>query len=42
MNSNRVYLELLADLMPVPQLIEYIRQCYRFKFNLEDEEKENV
>lgn len=39
MNPNGVYVEILADLMPMPDLIEYVRQCYVFGFNFEEEKE---
>lgn len=42
MNRNYAYLEVLSDLMPLPLFIEYIRQCYRFRFDLEENENERV
>jgi hypothetical protein len=39
---NRVYLEILAEITPMPDLIRYMQQCFRFNFNLEDEEYGNA
>lgn len=34
---NKIYLELLSEILTPPQQIEYAIQCFKFGFNWENE-----